>query len=347
MNIPNSTLYLLVVSLMTFACGPDAEKRAPDPTPTVAKQEQQERMVADEPAADPIVSPSPEIIEKCKVFMPPWGAGGWVEWGQNNPEKGEEWYDTVEEKMKAADLSVLPRCTHLENMFVGFSELKDLAPLAKLSGLKRLDVRMIPDIKDLSPLQGLANLEYLNITGTGVEDLSPAAKLEELTEIEARMLTAADLTPLSKLPKLKIVDMLKCPVTDLSPMSESPSLEKALFCNTDVADISVLGEISGRITALDLCDTKFRDFDQLKKFPHLTFLRLWGLPIEDLSVLSHMKDMEDLDLSKTPVKDLTPLHGMKNLKVLRLLMVEMDQRQLDDLKKAIPGVEIIRKITPL
>lgn len=338
---------IIVMGTLALACG---EKKTEEPVEEApeakAVKASEEAAPVGEEAKEPETGKDPSLEEKCAVFVPPWKDGSWVEWGQANPEAGEEWYDTIEETMKKADLSVLPKCTNLEYMFVGFSELPDLEPLSKLTNLKRLDLRMMPQIKDLSPLSNLKGLEYLNITGTGVEDLSPLASLDGLVELEARMLTVKDLSPLARLPRLVSLDVLKCPVTDVTALAESPSLEKALLCTTDVGDIKPLKKIAPRLTALDLCDSQFRDFEDLRDFPRLDFLRLWGLPIEDLTVLEKMTEMEDLDLSKTPVKDLTPLHGMKKLKILRLLMVEIDPRQIEDLKKAIPGLEVIQKLTP-
>ena len=330
-----------VLCLLAAACG---EKKAEEP------QKADETAAQKDAVAVPAVkAPEPPTeltpAEKCAVFEPPWKGGSWVEWGQKNPEAGEEWYDTIEEKMKKADLSVLPECKDLEYVFVGFSALADLTPLAGLTKIKRLDLRMMPQIKDLAPLKALTSLEYLNISGTGVEDFSPLADVPSLVELEARMLTAKDVTPLGKMPNLVSVDFLKCPVSDVAPLAEAPKLEKALLCNTDVVDITPLAKIADRLKALDVCDSQFRDFKKLKAFKNLTFLRLWGLPIEDLSVLSGMTEMEDLDLSKTPVKDLTPLHGMKKLKFLRLLMVEIDPAQIEAMKKAVPGVEISQKVT--
>ena len=331
---------LFAAVTIAAACG---EKKTDEPKDAVAPA------VKDAAAAPAAKVPEPPkaltLAEKCALFEPPWKGGSWVEWGQKNPEAGEEWYDTIEEKMKNADLSVLPQCTELEHVFVGFSALPDLAPLAGLGKIKRLDLRMMPQIKDLGPLRALESLEYLNITGTGVEDLTPLADVASLVELEARMLTAKDLTPLGALPNLVTIDFLKCPVTDVRPLATAPKLEKALLCNTDVADITPLEKAADRLTALDLCDSQFRDFKELEKFKKLTFLRLWGLPIEDLSVLSGMTEMDDLDLSKTHVKELTPLHGMKKLKVLRLLMVEIDPKQIEELRAAVPGVEIIQKVT--
>jgi len=333
---------LLAVLASAASCGENKAERPADTgmtAPAAGAETSAPAAKASEQADDLTLE------QKCKVFEPPWKGGGWVEWGQANPEAGEEWYDTIEETMSRADLSVLPRCTELEYVFVGFSKLPDLSSLAGLKRIKRLDLRMMPQIKDLSLLRGLENLEYLNITGTGVEDLSPLADVESLVELEARMLTVKDLAPLGALPNLVSIDFLKCPVADIGPLRKAPKLEKALLCNTDVADIGPLEEAADRLTALDLCDSRFRDFEKLRSFRRLTFLRLWGLPIEDLSVLSGMTEMDDLDLSKTPVKDLSPLHGMKKLKVLRLLMVDIDPKQIEALRAAVPGVEIIQKIT--
>ena len=118
--------------------------------------------------------------------------GSWTEWGQNNPEEGEKWYTSIGDTMKEVDFSLLPRCKHLKNVFVGMSSLTDLTPLAGLTGLERLDLRFIEQLEDLKPLESLQNLEYLNITGTGVTDLTPLTKLAKLATLEARTLKLSD-----------------------------------------------------------------------------------------------------------------------------------------------------------
>ncbi|HUT76821.1 MAG TPA: hypothetical protein VM285_04000, partial [Polyangia bacterium] len=178
--------------VLAAACG-QSKETPPEPEKKVERAAAEPAAPAsEEPKPAPVAEIPPELRAKCAVFEPPWGEGSWIEWGQNNPEAGELWYTSIKDTMQQADLSVLPRCTHLENLFVGFSDLVDLKPLAGLSKLRRLDLRFIDKLADLSPLAGLSNLEYLNVTGTAVTDLSPLVKLPRLAEFEARMLPLTD-----------------------------------------------------------------------------------------------------------------------------------------------------------
>lgn len=326
----------------TTTKAPKTARRAPSGSARVATTAQPSAAATAAPAPMPKPA-SPQIEKRCAQFAPPWGAGSWTQWGQDNPEKGEEWYGTIGKTMKAADLSVLPKCVHLPYLFAGFSKLETLEPVAKLERVRRLDLRNMPQIKDLSPLTALKELEYLNISGTGVTDLSPLAELPALTEIEARDLKLSDAKDVPKLENLRSIDFLKTPIADVTPLAKAPKLEKILVCTTKVGDLSPLLPVANRITAVDVCATPFRDFKMLAKFPKLKALRLSGLPIEDLSMLAELKDMEELDISMTPIKSLKPLQGMSKLKKLTILKLKtkLPQAEIDALKKAVPGVKII------
>ncbi len=305
---------------------------------------------------------SAEVAKACELFVPPWGAGSWTEWGQNNPEEGEKWYGTVEETMKGADLTVLAKCTHLENLFVGFSSLTDLSFLAGLTNLKRLDLRMIGKLEDLTPLANLMQLEYLNITGTNVTDFSPLTGLLKLADIEARMLKMTDASPIAAMSALEKIDLLKTPITDVTPLAKAAKLAHILICTTEVEDVTPLIPVQERIRSLDVCGTKFSDFKQLAKFEQLTMLRLTKMPIKDLGVIAGLKkiekldiggtgvtdlapiremtEMRELDISELKLKDLSPLHNMKKMTKLYMVGSKIPKKQIEGLKKAVPSVEI-------
>lgn len=303
------------------------------------------------PATAPIEPVSKEVAVKCKVFELPWGDTWWVEWGQKNPVEGEKWYDTIEEKMKKADLSVVPQCTHLTHMFLGFTNLEDLKIVAGLTNLKKLDLRMSPKITDLSPLKSLVDLEDLVVSQTGVKDISPLVALPRLRVLEAQMLLLTDVTPVAQMKEITHVDFLRSPIKDMTPFVRAPKLTWIRFCNSEVPDLKALLPVAERITELEFCETKITDFDSLKAFKNLRLLRLWGTPLVDLGVVADMKDLERIDISKTNVKDLSPLFGLKNLKEVDMLMMDVTDAeakkldgQVEELKKAVPGIEVVQKM---
>ncbi|MCP4678194.1 MAG: leucine-rich repeat domain-containing protein [Deltaproteobacteria bacterium] len=360
--------YILGIILCAALLGAIACSKTIEESPRETKQSVSSKPAEPKPAVSETIEKKPsspvsaEVMKACEPFVPPWGSGSWTEWGQNNPEEGEKWYGSVEETMTGADLTVLPKCTHLENLFVGFSSLTDLSPLAGLSNLKRLDLRMIGKLEDLTPIAKLPKLEYLNITGTNVQDFSPLTELPALAEIEARMLKMTDAAPIAKMSALEKIDLLKTPITDVTPMASAAKLAHILICTTQVEDVTPLIPVQKRIRSLDVCGTKFSDFKQLGKFEHLTMLRLTKMPIQDLGVIAGLEKMEkldiggtkvtdlspirkmtemrELDISELELKDLSPLHRMKKLTKLYMVNSKVSAKQLEALKKAVPTVEI-------
>jgi internalin A len=62
---------------------------------------------------------------------------------------------------------------------------EDLAPLAGLTALQRLDLDGT-QVSDVSPLAGLAALQHLNLDGTQIRDVSPLAGLTAHEAAEQR-----------------------------------------------------------------------------------------------------------------------------------------------------------------
>jgi len=350
------SMVLLACALCVAGCG-TSDSTAPEKEPAVG-----EPTVLEGRSHTP-TKPSAELVEQCKIFEPPWGAGSWTEWGQSHPEEGELWYNSIGDTMKNADFSLLPKCKHLKNVFVGMSALTDLKPLAGLTGLERLDLRFVEELTDLVPLESLENLEYLNISGTGVTDLTPLTKLPKLRDLEARTLKITDAAAVAEMNALTKVDFLKVPLVDLTPMAKAPKLADILVCNTKVATLAPLYGVTARVRGLDLCGTAFEDYDVLAKFDKLTFLRLSSKPIADLSPIAgltqlanldingtkikdlaplvDMVEMKQLDLSELELEDLSPLYGMKKLETLYVVKSKIDAKQIAALKVALPNAKIL------
>ena len=288
-------------------------------------------------------APNADLKAKCAPFDPPWGERYWVDWAQQDQARAETFLDNIEKTMKGADLSVLPQCTHLRNVFIGYSQLKDLSPLAKMTWLERLDLRYSPDVTDVGPLRSLQSLQYVNITGTGVKDLAPLADLPKLGELEARKLTVTDYAPVARMTSLRTIDLLQDPIEDLSPLAKAPMLEHVLVCTTKVKDISPLFPVAERITALDICGSPFRDFAALAKLKNLKKLRLTNMPIKDLKPLEGMTKLEELDLQRTTLDSLMPLHSCKALRKVDLIGAKVPVQEIEALFKAVPGVQIVVK----
>jgi len=279
----------------------------------------------------------------CSMFVPPWEDEFWESWGKENPDKFEDWYVEIIPKMSKVTLDDIKACSHLDNFFLGFSNIDTLEPFAKMKQLRKLDLRFSPEIKDLTPLQGLDKLEFLSIWKTAVTDLNPISKLPVLKTIDAKMTAITDLTPLKTLSSLESIDLLQSKATDIDVLKELPNLKEVVLCSMPIEDISVLYPKAEQLSYLDLCNTKFTDFEALEKFKNLERLKLWGLPIEDASLFSGMENLWELDLWNTKISDLSPIFNLKNLKRLVIVNLKIDQKQLDTLKENNPGIEIVEK----
>lgn len=281
----------------------------------------------------------------CSMFIPPWGDQFWESWGKKNPDKFEKWYVDIIPKMSKVTLDDIEACKHLDNFFLGFSNIKTLEPFSEMKQLRKLDLRFSPEIKDLTPLKNLENLEFLSIWKTGVTDLAPISKLPKLKTIDAKMTEITDITPLKTLTSLESIDLLRTKIEDISVFKELKNLKIVVLCSIEnISDISVLYPIAEQITYLDLCNTKFTDFESLRKFKNLERLKLWGLPIKDASLFSGMENLWELDLWNTKISDLTPLFNLKNLKRLVIIDLEIDSEQIEKIKENNPGIEIVESL---
>jgi internalin A len=73
-------------------------------------------------------------------------------------------------------------------------------------------------LTDLAPLAGLSALQKLNVSNTQVTDLAPLAGLSALQKLFVQGTQVADLAPLAGLSALQTLDVSNTRVTDLSPL---------------------------------------------------------------------------------------------------------------------------------
>ncbi len=279
----------------------------------------------------------------CSIFTPPWKDEYWESWGKANPDQFEDWYVEIIPIMSKVTEDDIRACSHLDNFFLGFSNITTLEPFKNMKHLRKLDLRFSPEIKDLSPLKDLVNLEFLSIWRTGVTDLAPISKLPALQKLDAKMTGISDISMLKTLESLEYLDLLQTKVTDISVLKEIDTIKEIVLCDTKINDISAIYPKAEQMTYIDLCKTPFTDFEALRKFKNLERLKLWGLPIKDASLFSEMKNLWELDLWKTEISDLSPLFNLKNLKRLVIVDLDVDEQQLDILRKNNPGIEIVEQ----
>ena len=111
----------------------------------------------------------------------------------------------------------------LERLRARSTEIKSIAPLAKITTLRWVDIGKTK-VSDLSPLAASTNLDSLDLRETKVTTLAPLAKLANLDEVILTGTAVKDLTPL--LASAKAKKLRKLELSKGSPKSMWAALEK-------------------------------------------------------------------------------------------------------------------------
>lgn len=96
----------------------------------------------------------------------------------------------------------------------GFSDLHrkiliDLTPLEKLSHIEELKLGG-SRIKNIKPLANLSNLKILELSGTRVTNLETIANLAKLQSLTIKYSTVYNVSPIKNLTNLKSLDLIDC-----------------------------------------------------------------------------------------------------------------------------------------
>ncbi len=242
----------------------------------------------------------------------------------------------------------------------------DISPLEKLHNLQKLKFDNV-DIKDIKPLRRLTNLQDLYIQFTMINDLESLRKLKKLQKLyiyEGNSLT--NLKPLNELKNLQEL-YLRCAVNvSLEPIKDLTNLEILCIDLTDMGDFEMLKNLMnlreltvyGRIQNLEMIrylknlqklwlisfDYSFdlQNIEPLKELTNLQDLYIGG-NVSDIEPLKGLANLLELYLNGTQVSDLESLKELTNLRILKIMNCHnITDKQVDDLQKALPNLEIIR-----
>ena len=193
------------------------------------------------------------------------------------------------------DLTGMEHAFNLEEMWIEDAHISNLAPLAGLTKLRKLDT-IKTDISDISPLAGLANLTRLNLYGSRVTDISPLRSLTKLTWLGFRYVDGiSDYSPLAGLTNLKHLDLFRNRTSDISMLAGLINLETLILNENNIVDVSPLASLQ-----------------------NLETLILNANNIIDVSPLASLHNLKTLLLNVNNIEDISPLEGIReNLEVFR------------------------------
>jgi hypothetical protein len=224
--------------------------------------------------------------------------------------------------------AALKRCKMIEH--IQCHNLKSLEGCPE--GLKRLSINDGQHFKSLESLSACKELETLKISrAPQMSALSPLSSCTRLKTLIINRSKVTDLTPLLSMPLLEEVDFAFCSINEVSPLSHCKRLQKLFIGNNDdIEDLSPLCQCPDleelSISWLPL----IKDLSFLEKgFTKLRVLHISLLPVDDLSPVTRLQNLEELYCWGIPqTTSLLPLAKCYKLQKIRCHKISMDLTEL-------------------
>ena len=187
--------------------------------------------------------------------------------------------------------------------------------LSKFIALQELEIPDSLNIKDLAPLSKLTKLKSLSIAGSPVESLIPLRNLTKLEVLECQGTQLKTLTPLRYSTNLKYLNFSKTLIWDLGPIVNFSFLERLYFNYTPIDDLKPLSKLE-YIQDLRFINSNVRKLDSLKNFHNLEILNITSTNVSSVEALSGLEKLRILVIDSTRIKNLSPLE--KNISLTKI-----------------------------
>lgn len=242
-------------------------------------------------------------------------------------------------------LDILMSIENLGSLTIQNSNLRNLPDLTGTK-LYRADLMNNPDFTDISVLPS-DTLTYLNVSNTGVSDLSYLAGCSKLSSVIADNSQVADISCLSNLQKLTAISMNNCRITtadtesfalqlktlnlannnlkDCSGFRNTTVLKEVNLSGNDLTDVSWLRKSGATLTELDLSGNNL-DAEQIAFVGECVGLRklyLNDIPMEDLSLLEKLSNLNTLEAIHCGIRNIDALEMLPQLEAIRLSLNEI------------------------
>jgi len=248
----------------------------------------------------------------------------------------------LEENSETIDLEeiviILKQLPQLSALYLGSSQICDIAPLEKLKRLSKLHINS-NQISNIAPLRKLNQLSTLDLSHNQIQDITPLEKLTHLSELdlgynrvnniaslkELKHLSKLylddneidDITPLRQIRNLSSLNLSYNQVSDIFPIKELFQIVKLKLYGNQIRDISPLRELS-QITTLYLGTNQISDITPLESLSQITKLKLYSNQISDISPIKKLSRITTLYLGSNKITDISPLKELTQITDLQL-----------------------------
>jgi len=214
-----------------------------------------------------------------------------------------------------SDISGIKNMSLLREFSASGNSIKDISVFGGMTVLKSLNLSNNL-ISDISVLSGLTSLKTLNISNNLISDISALSYLTVLTELDISTNNIKQLNSISRLPNIEILSIGNNPIQYLSSIS---SYDKLVSLKIDGTEITSLSDISSiySLTSLDCSRTFVNSYSPLVN-SNIKNLIASQAGITDVSMISHIKSLQILDLSLNSITDISPIANLSNLTALNV-----------------------------
>lgn len=268
---------------------------------------------------------------------------------------------------KISDITPLMDIPGLRELIIKDNQVTDLRPLMALTTLVYINAEGNGIISTV-PLGSLTGLKELHLAENPISDYSGLSKLYSLETLglEDTGLQDADLDSLKGLSNLRLLTITNNPDLGGEAVDKLKSALSASYVEHDdlVYSIEIGGEkFREDLTELDLSNRALTDISALALFKNLEIVNLRGNNLENISVLQWTRGITKLDLACNSISDPTALTSlpyletldisgnklssvnifmsMTGLKELNLSGNNISPEQIEQLRFALPGCNII------
>jgi len=235
-----------------------------------------------------------------------------------------------------------------EQKFIDFLKLLEDDELGELMAIEYSpDIAGISEITekeiDLSKLSGDGQ-KIFGIIAQHLKKDHGALKekdLSQLEELSLRGLAVSDIRLLEKCTNLKKLYLDGTKISSLEPIKGLSSLQWLYVSNTQVSDLEPIKGLSS-LQGLDVSNTQVSDLEPIKGLSSLQGLYVSNTQVSDLEPIKGLSSLQVLYVDNTKVSDLEPIKGLSSLQGLYVSNTQVSDEQVDELKKALPKLDIFR-----
>jgi hypothetical protein len=217
------------------------------------------------------------------------------------------------------DMSSIWNLVNLTSLSICFSDITGKTTFENLSGLKELSFFGI-SLPDLSLLSSLRKIERLMLQKCELTDIAFASSMKKLQYINLSLNHISDISPLDSLHSLETVALWSNEIKDIAPLKKLKRIQRLALAENPIDwNICSLKELEciRKVTSLDVFGLSV-DSSILCEAKQLKSLSIGGSCCTNISFLSELKDIEEIQLLRSRVKDISCLLNLPKLKTVWL-----------------------------